>query len=120
MAPSDETEIERTKRLNDEMRSTMSSGEDTPKYGIVTLTSGVSERGDGFAYRAISGVLEFDQFDADNDPHGEHDFGAFEVDGEKLFWKIDYYDLDCQKRSIDPANPKETMRVLTILLASEY
>ena len=65
-------------------------------------------------------VASFDQFTEDNDPHQEHDFGAFEFKGEKIFWKFDYYDPDCHKGSIDPANPKETMRVLTILLASEY
>jgi len=34
----------------------------------------------------------FDNFNADNDPHGEHDFGSFELEGEKLFWKIDLYE----------------------------
>jgi len=33
----------------------------------------------------------FDDFTPDNDPHGEHDFGAFEHEGERIFWKIDYY-----------------------------
>jgi hypothetical protein len=28
-----------------------------------------------------------------NDPYGEHDFGSFELAGEKFFWKIDYYDF---------------------------
>jgi len=36
-------------------------------------------------------VIAFDSFTADNDPHGEHDFGAFEHDGQKIFWKIDCY-----------------------------
>ena len=37
-------------------------------------------------------VETFNTFTSDNDPHGEHDFGAFEHDGKKIFWKIDYYD----------------------------
>ena len=68
-------------------------------------------------YKAVAG---YDEFSEDNDPYQEHDFGAFDFQGQKIFWKIDYYDPDCHKGSIDPANPKETMRVLTILLASEY
>ena len=32
------------------------------------------------------------EFEADNDPYGEHDFGSFEYSGETIFWKIGYYD----------------------------
>ena len=39
-------------------------------------------------------VETFDTFTPDNDPHGEQDFGAFEHNGERIFWKIDYYDRD--------------------------
>ena len=61
-----------------------------------------------------------DAFCEDNDPYGEHDFGAFEVEGEKLFWKIDYYDKALEHGSEDPADPTRTTRVLTVMLASEY
>jgi Protein of unknown function (DUF3768) len=27
-------------------------------------------------------------------PGGEHDFGAFEVDGQRVFFKFDYYNRD--------------------------
>ncbi len=65
-------------------------------------------------------VEEFNVFTPDNDPHGERDFGAFEHDGKHIFWKIDYYDTTLSKGSENPADPKQTVRVLTILLASEY
>ncbi len=65
-------------------------------------------------------VRDFDDFTEDNDPHGEHDFGAFDFKGQKIFWKIDYYAHDLQHGSEDPSDTKQTMRVLTILLASEY
>jgi len=65
-------------------------------------------------------VIAFDDFNADNDPHREHDFGSFELEGEKLFWKIDYYDLAGEFGSEDPTDPKETLRVLTVMLAEEY
>ena len=57
---------------------------------------------------------------AHNDPHGEHDFGSFEIDDRKVFWKIDCYDAAMEFGSEDPADPSKTTRVLTIMLASEY
>ena len=70
---------------------------------------------------AITGkVMTFDTFTEDNDPHGEHDFGSFEHNGNRIFWKIDYYDRACEFGSEDPADPTKTTRVLTILLADEY
>ena len=65
-------------------------------------------------------VQSFADFNADNDPHGEHDFGSFEVAGEKFFWKIDYYDSEMMFGSDDPADPEATTRVLTIMFAEEY
>ena len=65
-------------------------------------------------------VTRFDNFTLDNDPHGEHDFGAFEHNGERIFWKIDYYAPDMQHGSDDPSDESMTRRVLTVMLASEY
>ncbi len=65
-------------------------------------------------------MRDFEDFTADNDPYGEHDFGAFQLGGEKLFWKIDYYDLALEMGSPDPADPAVTRRILTIMLAEEY
>jgi hypothetical protein len=36
----------------------------------------------------------FDDFCHANDPHEEHDFGAFDVDGHTIMFKIDYLDRD--------------------------
>jgi hypothetical protein len=65
-------------------------------------------------------VERFNDFNADNDPHGERDFGAFEHNGHRIFWKIDYYDRTLTRGSEDPADPRQTVRVLTIMLAQEY
>lgn len=65
-------------------------------------------------------IETFSAFTPDNDPHGERDFGALEVEGERIFWKIDYYDRNLEYGSDDPSDPAQTKRVLTIMLASEY
>jgi hypothetical protein len=62
----------------------------------------------------------FDAFTPDNDPYRERDFGAFEHNGDRIFWKIDYYDRSMTKGSEDPSDPGQTLRLLTIMLASEY
>ena len=70
---------------------------------------------------AVRELIEtFDAFTPDNDPHGEHDFGAFEHGDSKYFWKIDYYAPDMNRGSDDPADTTKTVRVLTIMLAEEY
>jgi hypothetical protein len=50
----------------------------------------------------------------------ERDFGSFTFMEEMLFFKIDYYDRELKFGSEDPANASITMRVMTIMLASEY
>ena len=88
--------------------------------GSVMLTEGITAQGSEFALKAVAAVRGFEAFNDDNDPWGEHDFGAIEMDDQKVFWKIDPYDLDLQMGSPNAANPAVTHRVLTIMLASEY
>ena len=84
------------------------------------VTASVQAKGPIFVLGAASAVGAFDAFTGDNEPHGENDFGAFELCGERLLWKIDYYDKDIRYGADDPADPVNTMRVLTIMFASEY
>lgn len=88
--------------------------------GTVMLTVGVQAQGHAFIEAAVAAVQAFDDFNGDNDPWGEHDFGAVEIAGEKVFWKIDPYNLDQTAGSENPANEALTHRVLSIMLASEY
>ena len=69
---------------------------------------------------ALAAKVRAHEFNGDDDPHGERDFGVFEHQGQKLFWKIDYYAHDMMHGSPDPADPAVTCRVLTVMLASEY
>ena len=99
--------------LNDMLRRTFSGGK-----VVMTLASPRCRRKNSRI--ALERVRQFDEFDADNDPHKEHDFGDFELDGEKYFFKIDYYSPDMQGGSEDPSDPQKTTRVLTIMRADEY
>ena len=80
------------------------------------ITRGVSAKMD--LQRVISMVRSYDVFNEDNDPYGEHDFGQIKLDGETLFWKIDYYDQQLSGWC-DPLSP-DCHRVLTVMLAEEY
>jgi Protein of unknown function (DUF3768) len=99
--------------LNDNFRSTFIGGQ-------VVMTAGVADLPLDVKASAMLQVQRFVGFNADNDPHGEHDFGSLEVAGETFFWKIDYYDRDMMFGSEDPADPETTTRVLTIMLSHEY
>lgn len=104
----------RIARLNDALRR--GEGDNA----TIVITAGVEAIGREFLHELNHTVARFDAFSADNDPHKEHDFGAFVFQGQKLFWKIDYFDLAMKHMSADPANAKVTHRVLTIMLTCEY
>ena len=89
-------------------------------HGQVFITEGVSAQGVEFVLTTVDAVKRFDAFTPDNDPYGERDFGAVEIHDQKIFWKIDAYDLSLRYGSPDPVDPAVTRRVLTIMLASEY
>lgn len=86
----------------------------------IYITQGIAALPPEAQIEIIAKVRAFENFSDDNDPHGEHDFGNFEYAGQKIFWKIDYYDAELTKGSEDPADPNVTARVLTILLALEW
>jgi hypothetical protein len=109
--PSDSAE--RVRQLNDAFRRSFVGG-------VVVVTAGFeslpAERRRGI----LAKIRAFDEFDQDNDPHGEHDLGLVEVGGVRCLWKIDHYDKEMELMSADPANPEVTTRVLTVMLADEY
>jgi hypothetical protein len=110
------TEIERRQKiaaLNDAFRRSFSGGKLMLTVSIAALPSHVKAT-------ILCKVATFAEFTADNDPHGEHDFGSFEVADHHVFWKIDYYDEHMEFGSEDPADPRKTTRVLTIMLAEDY
>ena len=101
------------RELNDALRTTMTGGR-------VMMTAGVDALPSDVKAMVIRRVATFSDFNADNDPHAEHDFGSFKLAGRKFFFKLDYFDAAMEFGSEDPADPAKTTRVLTIMLAEEY
>jgi hypothetical protein len=84
------------------------------------MTAGVAALGAETVARIVKTIGVYDDFCHANDPHEEHDFGSFEVDGHTVFFKIDYCDKVLAGHSPDPTDPSVTERVITIMLAEEY
>lgn len=101
------------RQLNDLLRSTFIGG-------LVVCTSSVAETDEDTRRCLMREVQNFNNFSEDNNPHGENDFGAIDLQGEKFFFKIDYYDKSMEMGSPDPADPSVTRRVITIMRADEY
>lgn len=103
----------RVRQLNDHLRS---SG----KGGIFQMTNAVACLPPDDTFQILAAVAAFDNFTDDNDPYGEHDCAVQQVGEQTIIWKIDYYDRTRTFLSPDPSDPKQTVRVLTVMLASEY
>ena len=99
--------------LNDALRTTFQGGR-------VLVTEGVQALPEHERAQLLADIQGFDEFGEENDPHGEHDFGAITLRGNRFFWKIDYYNRSLDGGSEDPADPEKTTRVLSIMRAEEY
>ncbi|WP_276122661.1 DUF3768 domain-containing protein [Pararhizobium qamdonense] len=109
-----EEKTAKIRELNDALRAGRGSG------SIIIAGSMANADVDEIS-AAAKQVQEFTAFEEGNDPHGEHDFGAFQIGDQKYYWKIDYYrDRNMLTGSDDPADPKVTHRVLTIFYAEDY
>jgi hypothetical protein len=104
---------EKIRALNDAFRTTMTGGK-------VLLTAGVNALPPDVQAMVIRRVATYSDFNEENDPHQEHDFGNFTIAGRKFYFKLNYYDSNMEFGSEDPADPSQTTRVLTIMLSEEY
>ena len=89
--------------------------------GKLVYTQGIANLPPETIKAIFTAVVSQTTFDVENDPHGEHDFGAVDLPAvPKVFWKIDYYDSPvCEYGADDPAS-QTTYRVMTLMLADEY
>ena len=108
----DKLTSDRICELNDAFRKTLN-----PALGRLMITAGVNALPAKVRTEALEKMRRFDAFTEDNDPYGEHDFGRFEIVGQKFFFKLDLYEEPCVKSR----NEEKTItRIFTIMLAEEY
>lgn len=123
-------QLDAIRRLNDAARSNPGTS------SIANATIGFQALPDADRFAALASIVGFTKFDGNNDPYGEHDFGAVyrlasgrwtqdrpskDRDiAETVFWKVDCYDTTLTYGSEAPWDERQTKRVLTIMLASEY
>ena len=123
-SPTDRPDITVIAAHNDAFRKLACLGiaPDQPIAGRMHVTRSLAEAEDGFMAEAVKAAGEFDVFKPENDPDGCHDFGAVDIRGQKVFWKIDLYGADSDFRygAEAPDNPSTTIRVLTIMMASDW
>src|SRR5216684_5399254 len=80
-----DTKTDRIRELNDQLRQNFADG-------VAVMTPGIAALGPEAVERIVKTIAVYDDFCHANDPHEEHDFGCFEADGHRIFFKIDYYD----------------------------
>ena len=88
--------------------------------GRIMMTSGIQALGQAAVNEILAKIRTFNAFTKDNDPYGEHDCALLTVNGNRIMFKIDYYDREMQYASPDPSDATMTFRVMTILLGEEY
>lgn len=122
--------LDTIRRLNDAARSNPGVA------SLANVTTGFQSLPDADRFAALAAIVRFSTFDGNNDPYGEHDFGAIyrlatgawteerpsdeQTIATTVFWKVDYYDNSLEFGSEAPWDQQRTKRVLTIMLASEY
>ena len=107
-------DTKRIAELNDQFRR------NPTRHGRVVMTAAVNAKGWPFIMKCMEAIKHFDAWTEDNNPYGERDFISVEVDGEKIFAKIDYYDPSMEAGSEDPADEHKTVRVLTVMFPEDY
>ena len=119
--------IEKIALLNDELRKSLTDGKifKAESKDKVLITRGASKfinnnLSSVGRMKFLNNVALYTNFTEDNNPYGERDFGNFMYQKEKIFWKIDYKDNSMMYHSPDASDPSQTIRVLTIMKASEW
>lgn len=109
---------------DDERAEAIAQTNDIFRYTLVggraVITEGIQAFSEEDQSKIIDTVRTFRDIRKGDDPHGERDFGWFEFGSERIYWKIDYYENSKMEAGAEDPLAPETVRVLTIMLASEY
>ena len=108
-----ENRVQQIAETNDQVRQTVMRDR-------LMITSGIRRLSHDTQNKIFAAIETYDDFKPSNDPHKEHDFGSIKIDGNSVFWKVDYFDNDLEYHSPDVLNRSVTRRVLIVMLAEEY
>jgi hypothetical protein len=104
--------LARIGELNDNLHTSFHGGEIAFTHSFTELPSVVKAA-------ALQLVAEFNDFNEDNDPRGIRDYGSFDYCNREFFFKIDFFALEPSDDPLDLSDPKKTLRILTVGLASD-
>ena len=114
------TIMDRIAALNDRARH----GLDRTAKLVITRICLATIAGDGSALAELAAQARiFAALREWRPPEGdrsERDLGYLQIDGHKLMFKVDYYAPDLKWDCEDPSDPQETIRVITVMLPSDY
>src|SRR5690606_38522465 len=94
----DET-VKRIARLNDIFRTSILMPVSKQSLGQIFCTASIMALPEEDIKSIAEKVVLVDDFSEDNDPYGEHDFGSFTFNYNKVYWKIDYVDPSLEYKS---------------------
>ena len=77
----DLVDVSRIRDLNDQLRRSLTGG-------VLVMTRGIIAFGAKRQMAILTAIAAFNDFSPDNDPYGEHDFGALTVEGTRVFFKM--------------------------------
>lgn len=111
--------LERIAELNDRCRL----GLDRTARHMMTqnIRATLSENGSVHGILATARLMkQVRQYAFGPDDGPERDFGAFDFDGHRVCFKIDYYEPSMEYGAEDPSDASATVRVMTVMLSSDY
>lgn len=109
------TQLPQIAIVNEVFRTTMIQTP-TRKIAFSELVADLSE---SVREELLTKIRNFKDWNAENDPYNERDFGSVMLHGKKYYFKIDYYDKDFQYGE-DPVQNPSCNRLMTIMRAEEY
>lgn len=108
---------------NDQFRRWHTIGERKPGIfvpGKSVWTASFEAADPEFKRAALQAIGAIETFDPDNDPNGFHDFGAVEIEGRTVWFKVDHYDQTYTYGSEDPVDLTITRRVMTVMFPEDW
>lgn len=118
----DEQKVIKIRELNDALREEGKGGQIIMVATLAERIRSMSPIGAALLQMELTQrLINYDAFEEGDNPYGERDFGHFVMsDGQKIFWKIDYYDLAEENGSPDPSDPSCTVRIMSVFHAEDY